>query len=866
MADNSADMIAGSDRPSLGNSQLDGSGQGLIRRISENWLFKTLWQFWRAMWVTRAATISVLVGFALLWNVSQVQDLFAEIKGDPLIAVPFWVAFYACVILAWAFPVFLSARLSIDYYRELIDPAAFGAFWPKVYPSILVALIFVATTFSTVFALSNLHLTGMTDQTQSQFSTYFRELQTLGTDVTRTIVIDSLSTRHLLVLPIVTVIVGVITIYVVSRVDTKCEINIFTGVFVIIISVLAVAMIALDPLDTAVIFPRIIMLPIILGTWVPLLSYIAHWSHRLHAPLILCLAALAGLYGLLAGDNHDIRGIAVSQRPLRADLDTELCRWAKANSCSIRRIRCNIEQSTQCPSPIIVVAEGGASRAAFYTGTVLGHFLDLTRNGPNASLYRDFNKQVFAISAVSGGALGAGIYSAAVEQSEAIAKSQNPKQAGSDSAAEIFTKPPCRADANKDLWFGAITLPERAPKKFTESWRSCIQLTLSADFLTPTMASLGFHDLIGFPWRGDRAVTLERAWTKSLKEVTGSGMLEEAFFSKNRSETQENWHPLVIYNGSSVETGRRIIVTRLHPNLCKTAEQSDKIASADCTRIFKDSYDFEEVLTDARPAEGFWTKHSTTWPCTCPEGQRKCLCDISNGTAIAVSARFPIISPHGNIRNSTGQIVDRVVDGGYFEGFGALTALELAEAVARRGLRPFVLLISNSPDLPDLPCVTDRDPETACHVPSIRARQKNLFVGPCPPDADDLQWLSSIRAPFGGLFSSRIARATHASVQLCNWARQHNERRFEFARRFGWTNIWPRDNFALVRVWPQENSYGDTKTLSMSWWLSKPVQAYLNAQIETAQNKPAIDKVLCVLSKDLASSPNCSQIDVPTVQ
>ncbi len=52
----------------------------------------------------------------------------------------------------------------------------------------------------------------------------------------------------------------------------------------------------------------------------------------------------------------------------------------------------------------------------------------------------------------------------------------------------------------------------------------------------------------------------------------------------------------------------------------------------------------------------------------------------SPSTAALNSARFPFISPAGTIRD-TEEIADRIVDGGYFENYGALSAKELALAV-----------------------------------------------------------------------------------------------------------------------------------------------------------------------------------------
>ena len=48
------------------------------------------------------------------------------------------------------------------------------------------------------------------------------------------------------------------------------------------------------------------------------------------------------------------------------------------------------------------------------------------------------------------------------------------------------------------------------------------------------------------------------------------------------------------------------------------------------------------------------------------------------------------------------KLVDRIVDGGYFENFGAQTAVELARAMITIDpeLAPFVLIVSNDPGIP----------------------------------------------------------------------------------------------------------------------------------------------------------------------
>jgi hypothetical protein len=73
--------------------------------------------------------------------------------------------------------------------------------------------------------------------------------------------------------------------------------------------------------------------------------------------------------------------------------------------------------------------------------------------------------------------------------------------------------------------------------------------------------------------------------------------------------------------------------------------------------------------------------------------------DVRLSTAAHNSARFPFISPPGSIRNHDQMIIDRIVDGGYFENYGALGAKELALAVhaVEPQLKPLVIVMSNDP-------------------------------------------------------------------------------------------------------------------------------------------------------------------------
>src|SRR5204863_4591509 len=94
-------------------------------------------------------------------------------------------------------------------------------------------------------------------------------------------------------------------------------------------------------------------------------------------------------------------------------------------------------------------------------------------------------------------------------------------------------------------------------------------------------------------------------------------------------------------------------------------------------------------------------------------------------------------------------LVDRVVDGGYFENFGALTALELADQLQLLHLDPRIVLINNEPAASGMSCLT-RDSQIAL---------------PKPPSKITF---ATVRSPVAALYATGMARGTHAAVDLCS--------------------------------------------------------------------------------------------------
>jgi hypothetical protein len=203
--------------------------------------------------------------------------------------------------------------------------------------------------------------------------------------------------------------------------------------------------------------------------------------------------------------------------------------------------------------------------------------------------------------------------------------------------------------------------------------------------------------------------------------------------------------------------------------------------------------------------------------------------DVTLSTAAHNSARFPLISPPGSIRNDKQMIVDRLVDGGYFENYGALAAKELALAIhaVQPQLMPLVIVISNDPqDLLDSADDSQgSDPEKSPAEQKVdREAQKIRAVvngGELVTDVVvPLTTFANARTAHGILGVDELRTTLHAAI--------------------------PCDlQVVQVRVWPSNG-----RSLSMSWWESTPIQRQLHRQTENCQDLPAEDIKDCTRRRD----------------
>jgi hypothetical protein len=238
------------------------------------------------------------------------------------------------------------------------------------------------------------------------------------------------------------------------------------------------------------------------ASWVSFGSFLVYLGGRWQFPVITIFILLALLFSFW-NDNHIIR-VAPPQEVSRASVIQSFEAWyglAEKND------------GAGTLHPLFIVAtEGGGIRAAYWTATVLGGIQDANPN---------FAPHLFAISAVSGGSLGAAVFDALL------------------------------AESNPDSF------------KFKDKAHNI----LSQDFLSPTLATMLYPDLVQrflpFPIPYfDRGRALEMGWEKAWEKTMGDNRFADSFIDLWKTSSRE-WMPALFLNGTSVERGNRIITSNL---------------------------------------------------------------------------------------------------------------------------------------------------------------------------------------------------------------------------------------------------------------------------------------------------------------
>jgi hypothetical protein len=219
---------------------------------------------------------------------------------------------------------------------------------------------------------------------------------------------------------------------------------------------------------------------------------------RQRVPVFTALFALAILFSPL-NDNHAVRALE-GPPPAPAELRALLDQWLAA------------QPPAADAYPIYLVnAEGGGIRAAWWTASVLGEL---------QGAIPQFERRLFSLSGVSGGSLGAAVFTALLAE----------QRAGN-----------------------AVIAKQKA------------QAILGEDFLAPVAAAMLYPDLLQrllpFPVpHFDRALALEQAWERAWRaHLPQSDRLAEPLA---RLREGAGWAPVLFLNATWVETGKRVIASQ----------------------------------------------------------------------------------------------------------------------------------------------------------------------------------------------------------------------------------------------------------------------------------------------------------------
>ncbi len=333
--------------------------------------------------------------------------------------------------------------------------------------------------------------------------------------------------------------------------------------------------------------------------------------------LLIVIIATTLLAHWDVGVNHDIRRLnnTPSTRP---SLDAAAQAWLRGCGKYL------FDHEKQELKVVLVSTAGGASRAALWTLDALS---ELEMND------KMFPRRVFAVSAVSGGALGATVWEAllahenfdcAAENDPSDGKSR--RDAGVAVLRRDFLAPVLAAWVSRDVPFGVAPINS---------------------LLRPSGVQID-----------DRSATLEEAWEAAWTDQFGDDLLGQDFLSLWNGNFNR---PLLLLNGTDEDTGQPVVTAPVA--LVNEKGQSDGSIPA--------TYDALWMMHGAiRTSTAIL--NAARFPVVTSQGDVR-LSRCPDGTITEAGACGP------NEKVTKDKI--SVVDGGYFDNIGAGTTLRVANAL-----------------------------------------------------------------------------------------------------------------------------------------------------------------------------------------
>ncbi len=303
------------------------------------------------------------------------------------------------------------------------------------------------------------------------------------------------------------------------------------GIASLVFSAITISMFLLFPRELGQSFGAVGSVFLFFAALLPLIANLYVWASRWRVPVLLLVFGLLALLPQLQRDRHLVRGLPEVPPTGRIGMAFAVHDWIRNQPETLRNppgaAWHDPEAVNDLPLVMVTTAGGGIS-AAVWTSLLLSALQDD---------HPPFAARIFAISGVSGGALGAAVFVAAVPP---LGQPSNLALAACAPGQALHAVPNCRVSG-------------------------IAAVALSVDFLGPLVAGFAFGDGVGpvlapFGLRiRNRAEVLELTWEAACARAGCPAMAGR--FHALRPDAE--WRPALFLNGTHVESGKRVVTSPL---------------------------------------------------------------------------------------------------------------------------------------------------------------------------------------------------------------------------------------------------------------------------------------------------------------
>ncbi|GAA4409845.1 hypothetical protein GCM10023187_33720 [Nibrella viscosa] len=514
-----------------------------------------------------------------------------------------------------------------------------------------------------------------------------------------------------------------------------------------------------------------------MSMWVFLAHALLLLDHQYKAPIAVLIVGIILFFWNT--NNHQIRTVR-DPYFLKSDellIPNHFVKWIEQREDSINAWVKDAKDKghTQTYPIYIVAAEGGGLRAAYWTGAILG---ELSKRIPG------FYNRVYALSTVSGGSVGAAIYTKLYADSLSYQQS---------------TQTPSRVSG---------TVYAKATGILSQDYLS----PLTMAFLVPDMVQKLLPVSIG---SFDRAQYIEKALSKAYTDTVSrflpvapapGGAVKAGFFSAflSRFASDDRVSPYSL-DSSFLSIWRKdklYTVPSLFMN-CTRVEDGAKVV-------------LSNLLIKGNAFQGVNSQEVI-------DLQEKIHKHIPIGTAAFMSARFPLVTPPATIQSTKSDRPDwfNVVDGGYIDNSGLETAIAILTSISEApGCIDRVYANGDQAKANQIRALLSK---VEVHLVLIKNSEQN------DDDLSPVRGLYEIKTPLLAFFNSWDR---HIGSKL-NITRQH--------LRLAATQILPKDSVSIKVDSTLVLFDLDRKQelVPLGWFLSKRAQRCMRIQADSLPNTNA---------------------------